>query len=196
MPIPLLNVVRVEVEGTYLNEACVNVWHVFADGLTPTSGDLDFIMETFQTGYGAIAALLSDQYFVNSIKTRWLGDALGPEGELFITPPQQGGSASPGLPGNVAFCLRLRTGSPGRSNRGRKYFSGLTEAVVTGNQVGSGFATDLAAAVSDLNATLIATGWQLAIASYTNSTIALVQSIGFFDLNTDSMRRRLAGRGR
>jgi hypothetical protein len=174
----------------------VNVWHVFQDGTTPDPVELETVAGTFQTGYGGIVTLLSDQLFINNIKVRWLGATTGPETELFITPGLQGGSASPGLPGGTAFCIRLRTGSPGRSNRGRKYFSGLTEAVVSGNQVGSGFAGDLAAAVNDLQQALIVEGWQLAIASYTNATIALVSDIGFFDLNVDSMRRRLAGRGR
>lgn len=48
---------------------------------------------------------------------------------------ENGGNASPALPGNVTATVTLRTGGRGKSSRGRIYHIGLTEGDVTNNAI-------------------------------------------------------------
>lgn len=196
MPIPLLPAIQVQVRGLYFGQLVENVWYCSTTLTTPTAESLTTIAGIFQTAYASIQLPLSQDYSVNEIYLRYLGDAAGPETTYFVSPAQTGGNASPGLPGNVAFCVRLKTTSPGRSGRGRKYFCGLTEADVTANQLSVDVANDLVDAIGILISNLDGAGFPLAIASFTTSTVSIVTQAGYFDLNLDSQRRRLPGRGR
>jgi hypothetical protein len=115
-----------------------------------------------------------------------------------------GTAASPVLPSNVTLAISFRSGFAGRSRRGRMFFVGLYEAAVTGDQLTAGgqaamigraqdFFADIATAVPDT---------QHVVVSYCHDgawrTEGLVTPITSYlvDNTTDSMRKRLLGRGR
>lgn len=186
---------QVNVKGTLLGEDYENVWYSECS-TTPDLTELNGIAAVYQTGYVGILNPLSADLFVSEIEVRYLGAITGPSTQLFITPAMNGGNSTQSMPGNVAFCMRLSTALSGRQYRGRKYFGGIPTTAVTGNGIDLTFAGNLAAACEDLRADLVTNGTPMAVVSKTHGTVAPVTSIGFFDLNVDSQRRRLAGRGR
>jgi hypothetical protein len=113
-----------------------------------------------------------------------------------------GNADFPAQPGNVTFTTQFRTTGRGRSSRGRNYAMGVPSNVVTGDTVSLTWASALAAAYAALNADLDSIGCQHVVYSRVADGVAravglaqLVTAYGFADLNLDSQRRRLAGRG-
>jgi hypothetical protein len=117
------------------------------------------------------------------------------------TAGQVAGSA---LPNESAFCVSLRTGSRGRSARGRFY----TLSVVHAQMFDDNFLTPAAAAayvaaVQGLITVISDAGWQLTIVSYRHNNAPRVGGPVYFPVSTasavdncvDSMRRRKPGVG-
>lgn len=103
-----------------------------------------------------------------------------------------------GLPGNVAFCVSLRTGKAGKSYRGRMYHPWLGESDVTGNSLSSTRADAIIAAWETLDAALAASDWDVVVVSkYTNGAPRAsgiktrVSAYMYTDLNVDTQRRRV-----
>jgi hypothetical protein len=103
----------------------------------------------------------------------------------------------------VTFCLSLRTEASGRSFRGRKYVAGVPQTKVAGNQIVSAWAGDILTAMNDLIAVLSALNQVLTVVSRVADGIdritavtTAVANVTYTDLNIDSQRRRLTGRGR
>lgn len=112
-----------------------------------------------------------------------------------------GGSLGVAMPGNVCVTLKFNTEQRGRSGRGRNYISGLRELDVTGNAVASGVVADLVTAYN-LLVSAPPTGWEWVVVSHFLDKAP--REFGFaqhvlactnVDLNVDSQRRRLTGRG-
>lgn len=186
---------QVEVRGLYFGQQIENVWHVIgADPFDPAmAAD---IAATFHTSYAGILAALSQDLFIREIFVHNLDGASSGEFTLAISPAEQGEVVQDGLPGNVAFCVSLRTALSGRSTRGRKYFAGLGEGDVVGNEYDGGRVATLLTGVSDLIDNLVTNGTPLAVFSRTIPALTQVQAATAVDNVVDSQRRRLTGRGR
>lgn len=110
-----------------------------------------------------------------------------------------GGGA--GLPGSVTFCVSLRTNQRGRSGRGRNYFIGLAEDEVTANQVTAAKANAIILAYENLLVPALDPYVLCVVSRQFNGVQRIeglpqtVTSILYVDLDVDSQRRRLAGRG-
>jgi len=197
MPTPIIpNAVKVTVKGELFGQLNMNVWHVRTAGL-PNFIELGIINGIFQVGYAELMAPLSAAYTINEITSVYIGDADSPENTLVINPPQAGGqAAAPSSPSNVCLCVSLRSGFGGRSNRGRKYFSGIPEGQVADNIIAEVVCTGVIDGVISLIAALQDNATPMAIASYTNLTLVDVVTALCVDFFVDSQRRRLTGRGR
>jgi len=106
------------------------------------------------------------------------------------------------VPGNVAFALKFQTGHTGRSARGRNFISGIPEDAVTGNTITEAYADAYRDAYTSIATALNSGGFPMVVVSrYTlgaKRTVGLtlpVTVISYTDLNIDSQRNRLAGRG-
>ena len=195
MPTPTVaNANVVEVRGQLFGQLVENVWFVGSTGALDESAMLD-VMSIFQTSYSSIMAPLSEDYSINEIYMRYLGNPAGPEATLAITPAQTGGIATAAAPGNVAFCVSLRTALTGRRFRGRKYFSGLPNNEVVANALDVAVADALVSAVQAMIVTLSGNGTPLAVVSFTGLTVTNVTTALYTDLFVDSQRRRLTNRG-
>lgn len=112
------------------------------------------------------------------------------------------------LPANATYVTSLRTGLAGRSARGRWYWVGLSTSHTTGAyQVSAGTATTYQTYLWTLYGEL---GWgglthpqDWVICSYRHDKAWRAEAVNYHvismintDLNLDSQRRRLAGRGR
>lgn len=102
------------------------------------------------------------------------------------------------LPNNVTWAAKRLSGIQGRANRGRVYWPGLTDSVVTENAVDVLHAADVTTALSTFIGDIIsATSWGPEII-YNLATNTSTDVVGYFpsDYVIDSQRRRLPGRGR
>jgi hypothetical protein len=98
---------------------------------------------------------------------------------LFVESTFVGGETSNLLPANVAALVSLRTGFSGRSNRGRSYWIGYTEASSVANTFNVTSQTNLAGAYTDIIVD-IDTGFPgatMCVVSFTNASQRAVTSV-------------------
>lgn len=196
MPTPVFpTAYQVEVRGSLFGQLVENVWHVQGPDPFDATVAAD-VASTFQADYVGIMGALSQDYSISQIFVHNLAGTASGEFTLTISPPQTGGSTNPALPGNVAFCISLRTALAGRSTRGRKYFAGISEVSVTGNVLDQGDIDAILAGVATLRDDLETNLTPMSIFSPTNLTLVPVVSVVSVDNIVDSQRRRLTGRGR
>jgi hypothetical protein len=117
--------------------------------------------------------------------------------------PQSGAVNDALLPNSVTLAIKFGSGLTGRSRRGRLYLVGLGEASVTGNAIAQIAADNLVGAVVDaIEAIEAAQQVEHVVVSYcgdgawrTSALVTPISSYAVVDLNVDSQRRRLTGRG-
>lgn len=213
--IPAANTARVTFQQSMHGNVVDNVCHVVNEtGWSPE--ELTALCDLFilwgNDAYGS--NLSTDLQFVSvAARDMTTEDAAGVEVGF---PALSGGDiASPALPGNVALAVKFKTGFTGRNRNGRWFVAGLTEGNVNGNTVTDANRNLIVEAFGDLRIALNAAGYTLVIASYYDGTTlvdypdgtirkkptpratALLTSVETFvaNVDTDSMRRRLNGRG-
>lgn len=109
----------------------------------------------------------------------------------------------PALPNNVAFCVRFLSGRTGRSSRGRFYWGLITGGDTTSDsQMVLTRAQGRVNALETLRSDALVAGWTQVVVSYVQEKVRLTTGLtyevitsDYSDLTTDSMRRRLPGRG-
>lgn len=196
MPTPVFpTAYKVAVKGLYFGQLVENVWYV--QGPDPFDSSVaNTVAGIFQTEYANIQAALSQDYSITEIEVTNLAGTASGSYILAITPPQPGTRVQDGMPGNVAFCVSLKTALSGRRFRGRKYFCGLGEADVTENAFDATQAGVILTGVTGLINALNISGNPLSVFSPTGLTLVPVTSASAVDFFVDSQRRRLTGRGR
>lgn len=196
MPTPVIpTAYRVTVIGDLFNQAVENVWYATGPS-TFDSAEAASIAAIFQTAYADILLNLSQDFFVYQIDVQNLAGPASGTYTLAITGGINGGVVQDSLPGNVAFCIRLRSAIAGRRFRGRKFFAGLGEGDVIGNTYDIARADGIVTAVQDLIDALETAGNAMQIVSFVGETSVPVTTASYFDRIVDSQRRRLTGRGR
>lgn len=132
-------------------------------------------------------------------------------------PPLSGGNLNSGggLPGNVAISVKFITGLTGANRRGRVYVGGISEESVNGNVVTDAIRDQLVLDFGELRDALVGAGYEHVVASFYNGTALVLQPNGetrrrpvargtalltpietyTADVELDSQRRRLSGRG-
>lgn len=140
----------------------------------------------------------------NRLRCKALHASIAPVLDQVVLPAQIGSDSQTPLGNNVSFVVKLTTGNAGRSARGRWYVAGLTAlSSNNGTTVNSGRAGAYVNAIGDLKANLEAAGLTLVITSFRNEKAWRSEAVNYpvlgvvyTDLNLDSQRRRLVGRGR
>lgn len=203
--IPVPNVAQVNVRGTYLNEQVENTLYV-RQNVGWTAESLSLMCGAIATWFQAsMLPLLSTFYTFREAYAVDLTTVSSGTATASPVSTATGGTAGDPLPGNVALCASFRTGSRGRSFRGRNYVCGLVEPNVTGNNIASTWANSVVNAYEQL---LIPDEWLatiqewVVVSRYANnqprsSGIATrITDVLVVDTFVDSQRRRLPGRGR
>lgn len=196
------NTVILAIEGEYLGEPCVNTLHFEATGtydLTAAQALAALVVTDWLAGF--MSVWMSNQYIFASVSVRGLElvndfQWTEPAGNV------AGAAAADPLPGNAAWVVKFISGLTGRSARGRNYISGLSSAGVNGNQLAATAADAIVATYEQISADAAVLGWSHVITSRVTGGVARpvgvnfpVAAITYTDLDMDSMRRRLAGRG-
>jgi hypothetical protein len=135
------------------------------------------------------------------VRATALHDQTGPQFISTVGLPSTGAVLVDSVPNNSAFCLSFRTALIGRAFRGRNYISGLPESVVTMSRLAGATATALQTAYEQIQPGLPAGTTWVVVSRTVNGVLQSVgltnqvTSVVFQDLNMDSQRRRLPGRG-
>lgn len=139
------------------------------------------------------------------IRTKALDSSGSPMEDYALPTPRGGTGSTAPAPLNVTFCYKLSTGLAGRSQRGRLYMPGISTGSLNGNQIIAAHADSFLTRLNSLPAALTAANpnWKWGVLSYradkTWRSVAQFTPITtavYTDLNIDSQRRRLTGRGR
>lgn len=125
-----------------------------------------------------------------------------PSISITAPPDTSGEDTSEALPGNASWTISFHTAGRGRSSRGRNYVPGLSADGTSGNQVTSGFAANVRTAYENiLTGAGAPDALHVVVSRYHNNApraeglAVQVTSYVITDLNIDSQRRRLNGRG-
>jgi hypothetical protein len=124
-----------------------------------------------------------------------------PTVEIPVTPTQYGALESAVMPGNVTLAIKRSGSLSGRSYRGRIYWIGLTETQCTANRISDSSRNAILGYLDDLTDTLAGSDILLGVVS--RYTAGAPRTTGVFtstphwsaDVDLDSQRRRLNGRG-
>jgi hypothetical protein len=196
------NTIQCDVLFMYYGQRVENVFHVEVPGgvdaavIVDTANDVrDWVIDSY------LPLLVTAVSFIG-VEAKNLSIEGG--GTAFALPPgsASGGSAGEGMPGGTAFAVSLKTASSGRSYRGRKFVFGLNRSQISGNQIAIGYAGDIVAAFNELIAILTAVSKVLVIVSRIADGVERLTGVttpvttaAFTNLDVDSQRRRLTGRG-
>ena len=200
--IPVPDTVLIEFRGTYLGQKVENTLYGLA-GDPISSLDLPaFGTDLMNWWIDNLAANIGAGVNINQIVFTDLTTAFSPSFTFVPTSLMQGTQDGEGLPGNVSIVMSFRSSGRGRSSRGRNYIIGLTQNQVVGNQILSGEAEELRAAYALLPDIFTANGFTWVVVSRftgnaprTTGVTSIVSAVVVTDLNIDSQRRRLTGRG-
>lgn len=202
---PVAATAMVELIYVYLGQRCENTLYFRHATTGWTEAELTALGLVLQTWWVTeMAPIVSNACTLAQTDVTDLSDQFGPKVVLPVSPAEIGDQVAAAEAGNVSFCTTFTTGQRGRAFRGRNFFVGLTATFRTGNQVTGAFATTLRNAYSELiGNTYVPAGvdW-VHVARVVNEVVQMpsaltvpIISAVHADLNIDSMRRRLTGRG-
>jgi hypothetical protein len=183
------------VRGQRLGNEVINVFHF--DTITAVTNALlnEILDEFLTTAMEQFLACITSDYSVVEVTCTDISTTLGTQlSGVFVGTPV-GTFGGNGLPGNVAFALNWQTPFRGRTTHGRTYMPGLAEGSVTGDVV----AADLLDAYDAFGNAMLAMGtgtgdYAFGITSFKDIATRIVTAYVLENI-TDSMRRRLTGRG-
>lgn len=197
------SVARAELRGTYFGEEVMNVLWFQSLAIPVTQGMLGNLGSALaQWWRDNLRLVQSNNYVLREVYVASWANATAPTATESLFPAEPGLNLQEGVPGSVALCVTFRTAGRGRSSRGRNYVAGLTENVLQGNNWTQTITDSVVSAYFALQPAVSVEGWEHVVYSqFTSNTLrpvgqaAAVTSVTA-DTRVDSMRRRLAGRGR
>lgn len=201
--IPATNVAECRIVGLLRGQLCENVLHFFNTLGAFTQADLNTLADNLGAQWnGNVLPLISSDYTFELVQARDLTTQFAPTAEFSGASAAGGGGDA--MPNNVASCFSLRTGLPGRSNRGRLYIGGIPRDAVTENNITAGFRNSMLTALGNLiGQDSVATGFIWSVLSRQQNNLPLAAGISrpitvviTTDSVVDSQRRRLPGRGK
>ena len=196
---PCPNTISVTFVGNQNGVPVINVFHVFeSTGWTVT--------DMAATGNACISwwqnhirGGIHPSYTLEKAVVRDLTTATSPQIEIPVTTDNVGLAAGAPAAANMALTLSWRTGTIGRSYRGRTYFGGLpNSALVNAQTVDSSFAAGFVSGGAQLINAIQALGHQLVVLSrYLNGAARIVGLVTEIisvvcDTKVDSQRKRTA----
>lgn len=195
------NVVEVEMRFTQDGQKVENVFHVERDDSDSPAGRLTVATYFLDWWTAEMQTLVAAEVQLREIFVTDLGVEFGGTSTLVPLTTTTGANVNGAMPNHVTLAVSARTNRSGRSYRGRSYFIGLTNNVVTGSRVSSAAVAAIQAAYNTLQTTYIEQG-VLGVLSRRNAGVVrptavlepIVQWV-IVDDAIDSQRRRLVGRG-
>jgi hypothetical protein len=207
--VPVPQTVLAEVRMLFASQKIENtLW--FDLGVTPGPTDMLALANGLVSWWiNDYAPLVSIGVQLREVVVTDESSATGPQVSFSPTTPAFGANTSAVKPSNAAATISFRTGSRGRSFRGRNYIPGLTQDTLSGNTLQNAFMDDAIAAYEQLlpGGTAEFPGtWVVASRFHgvdadkkpiprTTGIATPITNVVIVDNTVDSQRRRLPGRG-
>ena len=191
---------QANIRAEYLGVPMENVLHFFTDESPITSSLLVDLNSNLALAWQtSVMPFLSNQYVMKEIYTVDLSVAAGAVATDTTLAGATGDLSANPLPGNVCFCVSLRTGIRGRSFRGRIYLSGLTEPDVTNNLVDGALVLNYVSGLDDLRTSMLGAGFPWVVVSRisggvprVSGVVTTISAVVAVDNRVDTQRRRLS----
>lgn len=149
-----------------------------------------------------LAPLVSLNYVLNQLVATSMAAINSPQVIVTDGLPLPGTDTHGAAPNNCALSVSLKTGSRGKSGRGRFYLGGIPANQITASRVAGTYRTAVAAKFNELRLAVLAANARMVVYSTVTggaprpTGIAFpVQACEIVDDVLDSQRRRLPGRG-
>ena len=200
--IPTANAVKSVLGFTLANQQVKTILTFSYAGPPSTANmiSLNTALHTFWTNQ--LKPQMAPQLSLQEIVTYDLASSSAPSATLVITGGEVGTSGTDCLHNNVALCVTKRTASRGRNYRGRAYLSGIPSTQGSGSTgISSAWVANVLTAFSWLLTPANVASFTWTVLSYflnkTPRSTGLSTPVTAIsaDFLSDSMRRRLAGRG-
>lgn len=199
--IPIPDSAKATLEFTWGGQVVAVTLHWRKAGFT--SSDVDDLGQALRSWWNDTAkSNYSQDIALENIQITDLRTSDGEVYDLPISPAAAGTVAQDSVPNNVALAIKLGTPKRGRSFRGRSFIPGLPiTAMETSTKVFAAYLGDILGAHTALIAVGASVGWDLVVASRATGgaprTTGVTTAVEYMSagVNTDSQRRRLAGRG-
>jgi hypothetical protein len=196
---PCPNIVQVNVHATYLGVPIENVYHVRSNDSPTPPGDLTAIAGLWAEAWvDLIVPYLNDSYTTKEIDVVDLSVEAGGVATDTTASGTVGGVSGDPEPGNVCFCVSLRTGLAGRSFRGRTYLSGQIASEVTLSRLSGARISQYVTGLQTLIDNMAAAFFPLVVLSRRHNGVVRAEGIGTQILTAvsvddlvDTQRRRL-----
>jgi len=174
--IPTPGVAQVNVRAEYLGIPVENVLHFFTGETPATPSVLVDLASNFAVSWSSnIMPFLSDQYIAKEVHVIDLTSSSGAVATDTTLAGSAGDLSGLALPGNIAFCVSLRTALRGRSFRGRIFYCGLVEPDVSGNDVAPARITTLVDGTNGIRTDMATAGFQQVIVSLVTGGVPRVE---------------------
>jgi|ERR1051326_1087311 hypothetical protein len=200
--IPVANTASVEFIYSNAGETNENVIHV-QKGSPFTLAQLQALRSTCNTWDSTNGLnMRSTSASLVRIRTKALDTNTSPTEDYYLPTPRAGATTGTPLPLNVAICAKLSTGLAGRNNRGRWYVANMGSAwEIDAGHYNLSVSANIVSNLTALLTALTGAGYTWVVTSYYHNGWRAagvnqpITSIVVVDLNFDSMRKRLPGRG-
>lgn len=195
--VPAPGIVQMNAIMTLSDEKVENTFHYRVAG-TITRTVLHNMAQTYVTWFAAHASLFSNTTGLILIYLRDLSSASGFTLDFTPATTTDGSRTSTALPNNATIAVKRETGLAGRKNRGRVYWVGLTQDMLSNpNQIILGTGAALATALDALRTQELSdNGATEVILHRALGTGTDVAGYVLSDQTIDSQRRRLPGHNR
>lgn len=201
IPAPLT--AQVVLDFTQDDQPCENVlWYQGTVAWTSTllTNLLAAIVPAVTTNW--LPLMSSNVEFFKAVATDW-STQLGVQVTNQLNPPQVGSHGGASLPNNCTVAIKKNTALRGRNNRGRLFWIGLTETMVSDNDVLAGAIGNLVGAMGlvDTAAHTVNSAVPVVVSQFTGNNprvTAVTTPITTYSIEQtlDSQRRRLPGHNR
>jgi len=198
------NIIQLEFRYTLFGQQCEN--RVMIDNLAPV--DAAAVEATAILGWDwwetTYAARITSQCTLAAVVATDMSASDGPQSTYAPDATTHGTGSGSAMPNEVSVCVSLRTGSRGRSARGRWFVAGIPNNQLSdANHIESSYATSLVSNLQTLVNSIATAGQMLVIVSYFHDGVARVGGPVYYevtgpaivDLVVDSQRRRKPGVG-
>lgn len=200
--IPVPNTAAVHVRGALGGQLTENVFY-YRFATQPTESDLQDLVDALSVHIiGNWLVLLPDQWVGREIYAEDLTEKPGAQATNTDIAGELGASGADMFPANVTLAIQRSSGLSGRSSRGRVYWQGIPLSKATLSYIDTAFANSVVTALTTMDGVAIALEWVPVIVSLYTDLAPRTEGVTYpvsvwkwVDLTTDSMRRRLPGRG-
>lgn len=199
------NTALVVVKGTQFGQETVNdLWFIKSTSGAWTDTELNDLAEAVGLSwYNEMLPNLGNEWFMGDVIATDMSVVGGLQAINTSFNAGVGGTGGGCAPGNVTFAIKFTTGHVGRSYRGRNYVPGIPDGLAGANVLTGAAANAFADAYAAIALAAADAGFNQVVVSFyenkverTTPLTTIVNGWSYTDVNLDSMRRRLNGRGK